>query len=92
MSSAPPPVPSLPLQKIKLCQCGGKTRVINSREYTVGLLYRRRLCPECGSRFNTYEVRLDIESIFRLDKLLADGEHRGRARTPPPDDNNRDRP
>ena len=67
---------------IKLCQCGGKTRVLDSREHTDGMLYRRRVCPECDNRFSTYEIKLDTDSIYLLDQLLAEGPHPERTGRP----------
>lgn len=39
------------------CSCGGDTRVVDSRILDFGLR-RRRLCMECGNRFNTLETVL----------------------------------
>ena len=36
------------------CSCGGDTRVVDCRPQGIGLR-RRRLCMECGARFNTLE-------------------------------------
>lgn len=35
--------------------CGGKTRVVDSRQPDVETVRRRRECLECGYRFNTEE-------------------------------------
>jgi len=37
-------------------ECGGKTKVIETRESELFTLRRRRECVACGERFNTYEV------------------------------------
>lgn len=37
------------------CDCGADTKVIETR-LTEGKLKRRRVCMECGNRFNTYEI------------------------------------
>lgn len=38
-------------------QCGGATRVMETREADYFTLRRRRECTTCGERFNTYEMR-----------------------------------
>lgn len=37
------------------CSCGGDTRVVDSRLIDKALR-RRRICMECGNRFNTLET------------------------------------
>ena len=47
------------------CECGNKTEVLETRlqhrEDFGPVVFRRRRCLQCGSRFNTYEVRIDYE-------------------------------
>ena len=39
-------------------ECGGPTRVIDSRPYLDGdVIYRRRECGDCGERVTTFEVK-----------------------------------
>lgn len=48
-----------------VCECGAKTRVLETRfrrrEDVGPIIFRRRQCLECGSKFVTYEVRLDYD-------------------------------
>lgn len=44
-------------------QCGGSTKVTDSRPVTVGLLVsirRRRFCPKCGTSYRTLEMPDEI--------------------------------
>lgn len=50
------------------CSCGGDTRVVDSRPQGTSLR-RRRLCMECGNRFNTLETVL--EEAPRVPKPVA---------------------
>ena len=39
------------------CQrCGGKSRVMDSRQPIAAMVIRRRVCRECGYRWNTAET------------------------------------
>ena len=40
-------------------QCGGETRITNSRK-TCDTVRRRRECCECEFRFTTMEIELDL--------------------------------
>ena len=40
-------------------QCGGETFIINSRK-TCDNVRRRRVCRECGHRFSTTEIEIDL--------------------------------
>ena len=43
--------------------CGGATKVVDSRP-EVDTVHRRRKCKECGYRFSTVEIEVDVkESI-----------------------------
>ena len=43
--------------------CGGATKVVDSRP-EVDNVHRRRKCKECGYRFSTVEIEVDVkESI-----------------------------
>jgi len=42
------------------CDCGGGTKVIDSRVQPDKILKRRRKCLVCGTRFTTIEVRSDV--------------------------------
>lgn len=39
--------------------CGGETGVSDSRKFD-DYIIRRRYCVDCGERFSTYEMRLDV--------------------------------
>lgn len=41
-----------------LCECGGKTQIIDSRDQAPAIR-RRRKCAQCGTTFYTREVRDD---------------------------------
>jgi transcriptional regulator NrdR family protein len=43
------------------CQCGGETKVIETRMGEANLR-RRRECLKCQERFTTYELRVDSVS------------------------------
>ena len=47
------------------CECGNKTEVLETRNQHRpdfgAVVFRRRRCLACETRFNTYEVRLDYE-------------------------------
>lgn len=40
-------------------QCGGETFITNSRK-TCDNVRRRRVCRECGHRFSTTEIEIDL--------------------------------
>ena len=42
-----------------LCECGGDSRVIDSRRRGSAVC-RRRVCVECGDRWTTYERRSHV--------------------------------
>lgn len=44
--------------------CGGKNRVIDSRS-DVEVVYRKRLCLECGHTFYTAEVETEYSEDYR---------------------------
>ena len=46
-------------------ECGGKTMVIDSREYA-GAVYRRRVCKKCDYRFFSEETEIDGRSNKEL--------------------------
>jgi hypothetical protein len=62
--------------------CGGKTKVLDSRESTPEATRRRRACKSCGERFTTYEIRLPtkfervpwLEAIPRVEAMPREGE------------------
>lgn len=41
-----------------LCQCGGDTKVINSRHTPIGTVRRRRECITCRERISTFEIEI----------------------------------
>ncbi len=41
---------------MRCTNCGGMTKVVDSRNSSYKRKYRRRLCLECGKRFSTWEV------------------------------------
>ena len=47
------------------CNCGGDSRVVDSRE-TAGAVRRRRRCLECGSRWTTRETRNRAETLDEM--------------------------
>jgi transcriptional regulator NrdR family protein len=58
------------------CDCGGGTRVVDSRG-TKGAIRRRRECLECRRRFTTYEARAehvlsesDVRKIETLEAVI----------------------
>jgi transcriptional regulator NrdR family protein len=56
------------------CDCGGLTRVLDSRPTAKPLpgIRRRRQCVECGTRFSTMELRLDHLRLSYLVEYLLD--------------------
>ena len=53
-----------------LCECGGKTQIIDSREQAPAIR-RRRKCAQCGTTFYTREVRDDSAFQTRGRKLVG---------------------
>ncbi len=51
-------------------ECGGKTVVVESREF-LGAVYRRRKCKKCGFRFQTEEIEMD-KPIKGLSKFITE--------------------
>lgn len=50
-----------------LCECGGDTKVYDSRLNEDGNILRRRECKSCGCRFGTLERR-DLDVQIRSDR------------------------
>lgn len=53
---------------MKACECGGDTRITNSRRNPAGLTIRRRVCRRCGRRCSTIETPVELEgqpALFR---------------------------
>lgn len=61
---------------VKTCiDCGGETKVVDSRVDPSGFLYRRRKCDNCGFSFATLEIEDSVgmehmikEELTRLRK------------------------
>lgn len=47
------------------CDCGGATRVSDTRKHPEGGVWRRRVCHACGAPFTTMEIRCATNDYFR---------------------------
>lgn len=60
------------LTYVKLCpECEGKTAVIDSRENPNGSITRRRMCKNCGWRYNTVEIEECLSDFTMLREKIA---------------------
>lgn len=55
-----------------ICTCGYESGVIDSRP-RLGTVYRRRKCGNCGRRWTTHEVDVEVTNdVMRVLKVLED--------------------
>lgn len=63
------------------CQCGGDTRVVDSRARGK-YVERRRVCEACGQRFPTWEVSKRPDHIRKISGISAEEKRLRRATDP----------
>jgi len=51
------------------CACGGQSQVVDSREApSLHAVRRRRRCLGCGARFTTYELKIGLDVLRRMEE------------------------
>lgn len=58
---------------MKHAGCGGETRVLDVRVRKEGQLWRRRHCPKCNVKFETFEITDKVLNNFmEIEKTLSE--------------------
>ena len=55
---------------LKICDCGGKMKAVDSRDSGENMVRRRYKCPDCGARKSTLEYEVKMSSGINAGRSL----------------------